>query len=70
MKRANLVIAAVNSFQSRTGGLPNNLDATGIKDSQSLGVYCQKTSDSSYIVWFGTVLGESAIYESSTKEWH
>jgi hypothetical protein len=42
----------------------------GLEDSESGPVYYQKTTDSTYIVWFGTVLGESATYKSSTKKWH
>ena len=69
-KRANEVITAVDSFRSRTGSLPDNLEELGFKDPESLEVYYQKKNESSYVVWFGTTLGESAIYESSTKERH
>ena len=66
-RQANEVIAAVDSFQSRYGRLPDTLADMGLEDSESGPVYYQKTSDSSYIVWFGTVFGESATYESATK---
>ena len=69
VRQANKVIASVNSFQSHYGRLPNTLADMGLEDSESGPVYYQKTSDSTYIVWFGTVLGESAKYESSTKKW-
>jgi hypothetical protein len=70
IRQANKVIASVNSFQSRNGRLPNTLADMGLEDSESGPVYYRKTSDRTYIVWFGTVLGESATYESSTKKWH
>jgi hypothetical protein len=69
-RQANKVIAAVDSFQSRYGRLPNTLADIGLEASESGPVHYQKTSDSIYIVWFGTVLGESATYESATKERH
>ena len=69
-RKANKVIAAVDAFQSRYGRLPDTLAQIGMEDSESGPVYYQKTSDSTYIVWFGTVLGESAMYESATKERH
>ena len=65
--QANKVIAAVNSFQSRYGRLPNTLVDIGMEGFESGPIYYQKTSDTTYIVWFGTVLGESATYESATK---
>jgi|SRR5215472_1124934 len=70
VRQATKVIAAVNSFQSRYGRLPDTLTDIGLEDSESGPAYYKKTSDSEYIVWFGTVLGESATYESSTKKWH
>ena len=70
VRQANKVIASVNSFQSRYGRLPDTLADMGLEDSESGPVYYQKTTDSTYIVWFGTVLGESATYESSTNKWH
>ena len=70
VRQANIVIAAVNSFQARYGRLPNNLAEVGLEDSETGPIYYDQTSDGTYIVWFGTTLGESAMYESSTKKWH
>jgi hypothetical protein len=69
-RQANKVIAAVDSFQSHYGRLPDTLADIGLEDSESGPVHYRKTSDGTYIVWFGTVLGESATYESATKERH
>jgi len=70
IRRANKVIAAVNSYQVQHGRLPESLSDVGIQDSDALGVYYRRESSGTYIVWFGTVLGESATYDSSTKNWH
>lgn len=70
VRQANKVIAAVDSFQSRHGQLPNTLADMGLPDSEAGPVYYRKTSESTYIVWFGTVLGESATYESATKRYY
>ena len=70
VRQAKKVIAAVNTFQVRTGHLPETLSETGLADSSVPDVFYQKNGEGEYIVWFGTVLGESAIYESSTKKWH
>jgi len=66
-RAANKVIAAVNSFQSRNGRLPNSLADVGLEDFELGPVYYRKTSDRTYVVWFGTVIGESATYESATN---
>ena len=70
VRQANELIASVNSFQSRYGRLPNSLTDMGLDNSESGPIYYRKTSNSTYIVWFGTMLGESSTYESSTKKWH
>jgi len=70
VREANRIILAVESFQSRTGRLPETLADAGVGNPESLEVFYRKESDSTYIVWFGTVLGESATYESSTHKWH
>src|SRR5215831_8172790 len=64
VRQANKVIASVNSFQSRYGRLRDTLADMGLEGSESGPIYYRKTSDRTYIVWFGTVLGESATYES------
>lgn len=60
VRQANKVIASVNSFKSYHDRLPDTLADVGLEDSESGPVYYQKSSDSTYIVWFGTGLGESA----------
>ena len=61
VRQANKVVAAVNSFQSRHGRLPDTLADMGMEDCESGLVYYEQMSDSTFIVWFGTVLGESAV---------
>jgi hypothetical protein len=69
MREATRDIAAVDSFLARYGSLPETLSQAGIAESDSMKVYYRKQNDQEYIVWFGTVLGESATYESSTEKW-
>jgi hypothetical protein len=66
---ANKIISAVDSFQAKHNYLPETLNEAGIDESDS-GPYYMKSADNTYIIWFGTTLGESATYESATKKWH
>lgn len=69
LRRGNEVIAMVEKFRSEKGRLPNSLSEIGIVETESGSIYYEKKSETKYIVWFGKELGESATYDSDTKEW-
>jgi len=58
----------VEQFRKTTGRLPNTLSEIGIQEKERCPCYC-KTSNDSYILWYGTTLGESDTYVSQTKQW-
>jgi 3-mercaptopyruvate sulfurtransferase SseA len=62
------VVAKVGQFRKSNGRLPNALSDIGTKEDESCPCYC-KTGADSYVVWYGTTLGESDAYDSRTKEW-
>jgi hypothetical protein len=62
------LVLQVEAFRRNYGRLPNDLTELGVKD-QDLKVFYQKQSDRDYIVWFGTSLGESEVYDSATRKW-
>src|SRR5579872_968678 len=65
---SNAVISKIEEFKRVNGRLPNSLSETGVEQDESCPCYC-KTSNSSYVVWYGTTLGESHTYDSETKKW-
>jgi hypothetical protein len=67
-KASNEIVAKVEHFRKSTGRLPNDLSDIGLKENESCPCYC-KTSNDSYIVWYGTTLGESDTYDSRTTRW-
>ena len=67
-KASNEIVAKVEQFKKSTGRLPDRLSDVGIKENESCPCYC-KTSSDSYMVWYGTTLGESDTYDSRTTEW-
>jgi hypothetical protein len=51
------------------GKLPANLSEVGLTDTIMHLSFYEKVDTNEYIVWYGTGLGESEIYRSSTKIW-
>lgn len=68
-KQGDLVISKIETFRKDKNKLPETLSEIGLKDTEDGPIYYKKESDTKYIIWFGTQLGESATYESDTKEW-
>ena len=67
-KAGNEIVAKVEQFRQSSGHLPEDLSDIGLKSSERCPCYC-KTSNDSYMVWYGTALGESDTYNSRTKHW-
>lgn len=65
---SNEIVARVERFKRTTGRLPEALSDIGLKQNESCPCYC-KTGNDSYMVWYGTAVGESATYDSRTKQW-
>jgi hypothetical protein len=65
---SNTAISEIEEFRKAKGRLPNSLTEVGVEDDESCPCYC-KTGDRSYIVWYGTTLGESDTYDSETRKW-
>jgi hypothetical protein len=61
-------ISKIEEFRKLRGRLPDSLAEVGAEHDESCPCYC-KTGDDSYLVWYGTTLGESDTYDSETKKW-
>jgi hypothetical protein len=64
----NIAISKIEEFGKVKGRLPYSLSEAGARDDESCPCYC-KTGDGSYLVWYGTKLGESDTYDSETRKW-
>src|SRR4051812_20017984 len=62
-RTGNEIVSRVETFRTRSGRLPENLEEVGIKDPD-LNVFYRKIGPDEYSVWFGTSLGESETYNS------
>ena len=69
------LIAMVEDFRHTQGRLPSEQEAFSFREKLGLPAddtcpcYTVKEGDQ-YIVWFGTTLGSSYVYNSSTSEWN
>ena len=67
--QANALVVKIKAFHHRQGKLPTSLRDVGMRDSEEGPFYYQKCSDTRFLVWFGTSLGESMTYDSSSDSW-
>lgn len=61
------IISSVESFKKTHHRLPVSLQELNIEEDRVY--YCKADADGQFLVWFGTRLGESMTYESSTGKW-
>lgn len=62
-------IAAAESHRTQYGEYPPSLSIPITPGHTDGELFYQRVADGSYIIWYGTTLGESTIYDSSTGLW-
>lgn len=68
-KYAEFLIDKIEQYRTINDSIPNNLRDMGIEVNESDKAYFHKISRDTYTIWYGTTLGDSNIYYSSTKSW-
>jgi hypothetical protein len=63
------LILRVESFRQQHDHLPRSLGEVDAIDVDENKYFYEKCSDSHYIIWFGTELGESMTYDSDSRSW-
>ncbi|CAM1371628.1 conserved hypothetical protein [Tenacibaculum litopenaei] len=67
----NAIISKIEIFKISNNRLPNSMSELGIKEEMMDLFYYEKNDiTNSYLVWYGTILGESVTYDSTTKKWN
>lgn len=69
IRLGNQYVAKINKYYLAKGKLPNSLSEVGGMDSEEGPIYYERKDTSSFILWFGTTVGESITYRSTTKSW-
>lgn len=67
---AQELVKYVEGYKQGNKRLPVSLGEWGLEDVEDAVAYDEKTSDSTYIIWYGTSLGSSMVYRSETKKWN
>ncbi|UPT69047.1 MAG: hypothetical protein M0D57_10685 [Sphingobacteriales bacterium JAD_PAG50586_3] len=65
----NRMVDMVEQYKKQHHKLPESIADLGIREAIDGPTYYEKKDSVNYIIWFGTSLGESKIYYSSTKSW-
>jgi hypothetical protein len=63
------IIAKIEVYKKAHGHVPKRLEDIGIETKMEGPIYYDKTSDTTYFVYYGGRLGESIIYNFKTKKW-
>lgn len=66
----NKLIGQVEQFRKQHDRLPESAAEMGIQQDESGPVFYQKQSANHYIVWYGTGVGESMVYDSDVGHWN
>ena len=69
IKEAEIVIDKIEHYKALKGYYPNTLADVGFDYDESGPLFYQKNNSISYLLYFGTTLGESKIYYPDTKTW-
>src|SRR5688572_10082892 len=67
--QANRAVKLIEEFVTTHHRLPNDLCEVRLKCQEDGPIYYRKDNEREYIVWYGTRLGSSVIYESKTRKW-
>lgn len=69
IKQGNDMAAKIETYKGKKGRLPDSLTEVGIEEKLEGPIFYEKKSDTEYRLWFGSELGESVVYNSSTRKW-
>lgn len=64
---AQELVTRVEDYKQENKKLPVSVEELGLEDVENTMAFNEKTSDSTYIIWYGTSLGSSLVYRSETK---
>ncbi|HEY2858730.1 MAG TPA: hypothetical protein VGJ21_09970 [Terracidiphilus sp.] len=59
----------IDAYRQRTGRVPARLEDLGVDVSEDGPICYERCSDTRYILWFGTTLGESMSFDSAKRTW-
>ena len=68
--KAEIIINKIETFRMQNGRLPTQLEDIDIEQKLEGPVFYERKDASHYIVWYGTKLGSSMVYNSKDASWY
>jgi hypothetical protein len=69
INNGNDIVRKIESYRQQHGRLPKSLADASVEDRDLDKFFYEGCSDTRYLVWFGTRLGESMTYDSASRDW-
>ena len=69
IREGNRLISEIEAFDRNHGRLPSELSEVSSSAAERKRLLYERCSETHYIVWFGTTLGESMTYDSNSRNW-
>ena len=66
---ADKIVQAIEQYRKQNGKLPASIAELGVKESEEGPAFYERKTDTRYVVWYGTTLGESRTYDSDLGHW-
>ena len=63
------IVAKVEDYRRAHGEVPDSLTSIGIRETESGPIYYRKENRQDYIVWYGTTVGHSRVFNSRNRTW-
>jgi hypothetical protein len=70
IRKGNEIVGRIEAFRQQQHGLPSSLAEAGMSESDQGKYFYKRCTDTRYIVWFGTSLGESMNWDSISHRWN
>jgi hypothetical protein len=69
--RGNKLIHEIEEYKERFSAYPKNLNFTNLDftKGEDPRFFYELIDENRFVIWFGTILGESILYDSQTNEW-
>jgi len=69
VRQGNVLALRVKSFRQTRGRLPESFKEVGVTTAEEDKFFYEKCDERRFVIWFGTSLGESMPYDSSSDTW-
>lgn len=68
-KKGEIIVDLIYNYKRDKGQLPGSLFDLGVDEIEEGPIYYSRQDTDQFIVWYGTDLGESNVYNSNSMKW-